>query len=145
MAGGCARRAVAGTYIPTEVCDQGLADKLGIPATYLRRTRQDRPDLYDANVNGWLDSDPRKFLIRCLRPSDGTSPGAARAFLSDGYKWIDNLDVLLAALDGTPPLSMNWSAGRPRARCARKHSSTYGCSSSSTGRRSCRAVLRRSR
>ena len=29
----------AGTYIPTEVCDQGLADKLGIPAAYLRRLR----------------------------------------------------------------------------------------------------------
>lgn len=23
----------AGTYLPTEVCDQGIADKLGIPAT----------------------------------------------------------------------------------------------------------------
>ncbi len=29
----------AGTYTPTEVCDQGLADKLGIPAAYLRRIR----------------------------------------------------------------------------------------------------------
>ena len=29
-----------------------------------------------------------------------TAAGAARAFLSDGYKIIDNLDVLLAALDG---------------------------------------------
>jgi hypothetical protein len=89
-----------GTYTPTEVCDQGLADKLAIPAPYLRRMRDQRPALYDANVNGWLDHDPRKFLIRCLRPATGTGPGAARAFLSDGYKRIDNLDVLLAALDG---------------------------------------------
>ncbi len=90
----------AGTYTPTEVCDQGLADKLGIPAPYLRRMREQRPDLYDSNVNGWLDGDARKFLIRCLRPASGTGAGAARAFLSDGYKRIDNLDVLLAALDG---------------------------------------------
>jgi hypothetical protein len=90
----------AGTYTPTEVCDQGLADKLGIPAAYLRRMREQRPGLYDANVNGWLDADPRKFLIRCLRPTTGTGPGAARAFLSDGYRRIDNLDVLLAALNG---------------------------------------------
>ncbi len=89
-----------GTYAPTEVCDQGLTDKLGIPAQYLRRMREQRPELYDANVNGWLAGDPRKFLIRCLRPATGTSLGAARAFLSDGYKRIDNLDVLLAALDG---------------------------------------------
>ena len=90
----------SGTYTPSDVCDQGLAEKLGIPAQYLRRTREQRPDLYDANVNGWLASDPRKFLVRCLRPSTGTGPGAARAFLSDGYKRIDNFDVLLAALDG---------------------------------------------
>ena len=89
-----------GTYTPTEVCDQGLADKLGIPAQYLRRMRESRPALYDVNVNGWLDGDPRKFLIRCLRPTTGIGPGAARAFLSDGFRRIDNLDVLLAALDG---------------------------------------------
>jgi hypothetical protein len=88
----------AGAYVPTEVCDQGIADKLGIPAAYLRRLREQRPELYDANVNGWLDGDDRKFLIRCLRSEAGG--GAARAFLSDGYKIIDNLDVLLAALDG---------------------------------------------
>ncbi len=89
-----------GTYTPSEVCDQGLADKLGIPAQYLRRMREQRPALYDANVNGWLAGDSRKFLVRCLRPSTGAGPGAARAFLSDGYKRIDYLDVLLAALDG---------------------------------------------
>ena len=89
-----------GIYTPTEVCDHGLADKLAIPASYLRRTRTERPDLYDANINGWLRGDSRKFLVRCLRPADSGGPGVARAFLSDGYKRIDNLDVLLAALDG---------------------------------------------
>jgi hypothetical protein len=89
-----------GTYAPTEVCDQGIADKLGIPAAYLRRLREHKPGLYDANVNAWLDGDDRRFLLRCLRPASGEGPGAARAFLSDGYKIIDNLDVLLAVLDG---------------------------------------------
>jgi hypothetical protein len=87
----------SGTYLPTEVCDQGIADKLGIPVAYLRRLRREQPGLYDANVNGWLAGDSRRFLIRCLRGGGG---GVARAFLSDGYKIIDNLDVLLAALDG---------------------------------------------
>jgi hypothetical protein len=89
-----------GTYIPTEVCDQGIADNLGIPAAYLRRLREHKPGLYDANVNAWLDGDDRRFLLRCLRPASGDGPGAARAFLSDGYKIIDKLDVLLAVLDG---------------------------------------------
>ncbi len=90
----------AGHFTPTVVCDQGIADKLGIPAAYLRKMREQRPGLYDANVNAWLDGDPRSFLVRCLRPATSQGPGAARAFLSDGYKRIDNLDVLLAALDG---------------------------------------------
>ena len=62
--------------------------------------REQRPGLYDANVNGWLAGDGRRFLLRCLRDGTGNANGVARAFLSDGYKIIDNLDVLLAVLDG---------------------------------------------
>jgi hypothetical protein len=50
------------------------------------------------NVGEWLRRDERKFLVRCLRGDAGT--GVARAFLSDGYKRIEHLDVLMAALDG---------------------------------------------
>jgi hypothetical protein len=86
-----------GTYAPTEVCDEGLAEKLGIPAAYLRRLRAEHPDLYDANVNGWLARAEKSYLVRCLRGDRG---GIARAFLSSSFKMIDNLDVLMAALDG---------------------------------------------
>jgi hypothetical protein len=90
-----------GVYTPTEVLDEGLAAKLAIPAGYLRRLRQQRPDLYDANVNGWLHdaNESRSFLVRCFR-GDGDGPGIARAVMSDRYGIIDNLDVLMAALDG---------------------------------------------
>jgi hypothetical protein len=103
-----------GTFRPTEVADEGIADKLGIPLAYVRKMRATRPDLYDANVNGWLHgrvkvtaegrevvhpADDRKFLVRTFRNPDG-GPGVARAMLSDGYRVIDNLDVLVAALDG---------------------------------------------
>ena len=89
-----------GTYRPTTVLDEGIADKLGIHLAYLRKLRSQAIDLYDANVNGWLDrADPgRKFLIRCFRGQDGT--GVGRAMLSDGYKRIDHLDVLTAIMDG---------------------------------------------
>lgn len=106
----------AGRYVPTAVCDEGVADKLRVPLAYLRRMRDERPDLYDANVNGWLHgapagfedgdvgdrvgADPRSFLVRCFRPSDGDEAGIARAFLSDKYGRIDHLDVLTAGLDG---------------------------------------------
>ena len=90
-----------GVYVPTEVLDEGLAAKLSIPAGYLRRLRERRPDLYDANVNGWLrdPGEDRSFLVRAFR-GDGDGPGIARAFLSDRYGIVDNLDVLMAALDG---------------------------------------------
>ena len=89
-----------GTYRPTAVCDEGIADKLGIDLRYLRKLRDHAIDLYDVNVNGWLDrADPgRRFLVRCFRGRTGS--GVARALLSDGYKRIDHLDVLTAILSG---------------------------------------------
>ena len=100
----------AGTYRPTVVADEGIADKLGISLAYLRRLRASRPDLWDANVNGWLHgndlagypADERKFLVRLFQPEAerGDGLGVARAFLSDSYKVIDNLDALMATLDG---------------------------------------------
>ncbi|MEU4576028.1 DUF932 domain-containing protein [Nonomuraea sp. NPDC023979] len=91
--------ATSGLYTPTRVCDQGLASKLGIPQQYLRRLRAEKPQLYDANVNGWLKSADRRFLLRGLHSERG-GHGIARAFLSDSYRIIDNLDVLTAALEG---------------------------------------------
>jgi hypothetical protein len=91
-----------GTYRPTRVCDDGLASRLGIPAGYLRRLRDQHPQLWAQNVRGWLghaDNADRKYLVRCLR-GDAGGAGVARAFLSDSFAMIDHLDVLMAALDG---------------------------------------------
>jgi hypothetical protein len=106
-----------GAYVPTAVCDEGLAAKLNVPVAYLKRLRAERPDLYDANVNGFLHgrrpkvnaagetvrepipADPRSFLVRAFRGDDGGT-GIARAFLSDRFSIVDNLDVLMASLDG---------------------------------------------
>jgi hypothetical protein len=127
---------VDGRYRPTAIFDEGLADKLSIPLAYLRKLRAERPDLYDANVNGWLRGrsgmvmnprrdaegvyrwndgtaaergeqrfrrepvppDPRKFLLRTFK-DDETDEGIGRAFLSNGYRMIDHLDAVAAALD----------------------------------------------
>jgi hypothetical protein len=110
-----------GRYQPTRVFDEGISGKLNIPLPYVRRLRETRPDLYDANVNGWLhgkkalvrytpgegsqtlreaiEGDSRSFMIRTFRGDDGGF-GVARAILSDRYKTIDNLDALTAALAG---------------------------------------------
>jgi hypothetical protein len=90
----------AGTYLPTEPCDGQVAEKLGISVAYLRKLRDQRPDLYDQNVNGWLADDGRSFMVRCLRPESGTGTGVARGFLSDSFKIMDHLDGLMACLEG---------------------------------------------
>lgn len=100
-----------GTYRPTAIFDGHAAEKLGIPIRYLRRMREERPDLYDANVNGWLHGndptansaraaapDDRSFMLRAFRGEDGI--GVARAMLSDRYGIIDDIDVLTASLAG---------------------------------------------
>lgn len=90
---------------PTALADAGIADKLGIPIGYLRRLRGEKIDLYDANVTTWLADQPaRRFLVRGLT-NDTTSDGAAaggvlRALLSDSFRIVDNLDVLLSVLAG---------------------------------------------
>lgn len=102
-----------GVYRPTAVFDEGVADRLGIPVAYLRKLREQAPDLYDANVNGLLHGrhvhrggqvevvrpgDDRSFFLRLFR-GEG-SEGVARAMMSDRFRTIDNLDILVAALDG---------------------------------------------
>lgn len=85
---------------PTAVADAGIAEKLGIPLPYLRRLRAEQIGLYDVNVNTWLADDPdRRFLVRGLHDPDG-DVGVARALLSDSYRMVDNLDVLMAVLEG---------------------------------------------
>jgi hypothetical protein len=103
-----------GIYRPTAVADEGIASKLNIPLTYVRRLRLERPDIYDANVNAWLAGkvivkggertvvaapDERSFLLRTFRGDEG-GEGVLRGVLSDKFAIYDNLDVLMAALDG---------------------------------------------
>lgn len=120
----------AGTYNPTTVFDEGISDKLGIPLAYVRKLRADRPDLMDANVNGWLHGrqasitrtyddvttvdiehhaipgDQRSFMLRTFA-SEGDSPGIARALLSNSYAIVDNLDVLMEVLDAVRGLGVD--------------------------------------
>jgi hypothetical protein len=109
-----------GTYRPTSIFDEGLAAKLEIPSTYLRKLRErGRTDIIDGNVNGLLHGrtkvtrqpggsvtevihqpDARAFLLRLFKGDDG-GEGVARAMLSDRYGiTMDNLDILTAVMSG---------------------------------------------
>ena len=118
-----------GTYRPTDVFDDGLASKLEIPRQYLRKMRENRPDMLDQNVNGWLHgrkrntqgpyggqvttqvypADDRAFLLRLFRGDDG-GEGVARAMLSNKYALsMDNLDILTAVMTGIRDSGVNVS------------------------------------
>lgn len=111
-----------GTYRPTVVADEGLAEKLGIPTAFLRSLRSGgRTDLIDANLNGLLRGkfragadgmqeihapEGRSFLARLFR-GDADEQGIMRALLSPRYKVMDSLDALLALLAGIQAAGVN--------------------------------------
>ena len=71
---------------PTDIFHNQIAEKVGIPQKYYDRLRTTNPELLATNVNSWFDREPGKRLVR-------TTAGRARAFLSDGYRPLDNYDV----------------------------------------------------
>lgn len=106
----------AGVYRPTAVGDEGLAQLLDVDGGFLKKLRRldpARTDMWDAIVGGFLhggsetiDGEDRNYppydgaiLLRLLK-GDESADGVLRAALSPRYKIIDNLDVLLAVMDG---------------------------------------------
>jgi hypothetical protein len=73
-------------------CHNQIAEKLEIPLKYYHRMEEETPELLARNVNTWLERSEKDFFIRGLGDS-------VRAFLSDRYRVIDHLDVLLCALN----------------------------------------------
>ncbi|MBE5453530.1 hypothetical protein E3G52_000394 [Mycobacteroides abscessus] len=94
-----------GTYRMTDRSDSQLGDTLEIPTRYVRKLRAQHTELLDTNVNelARVASPGKKVLVRMLSGSDPMYPGThgiVRAVLSDRYGIRDNLDTVLALLDG---------------------------------------------
>lgn len=66
-----------------------VAQHLHIPKPYYNRMMAEQPELFDQSVNTWLRAAPpaQRRLVRTL-------DGRARAFLSDGYLDLDNIDLM---------------------------------------------------
>lgn len=75
------------SYSVSDVAHRQIADRLGIPFKYYDRMRLEYPDLLDRNINGWLQKSPEKRMLRTL-------DGRLRAFLSDRYRRLDNLELV---------------------------------------------------
>lgn len=87
------------SYKVSDLAHRQIADRLGIPYKYYDRMREQLPKLLDCNINGWFREGAER---RMLRTADGT----LRAFLSDRYRRLDNLELLdhvlpvIAKMDG---------------------------------------------
>lgn len=68
-----------------------IRERLGIPGRYYDRMRSDAPELLDSNVQHWFHHKPEKRMVRML-------DGRVRAFLSNRYRRLDNLDLMERAV-----------------------------------------------
>lgn len=74
-----------------QIAHRQLGTHLKIPAAYYDRMLSAYPELLAQNVNAWFQREPATRMIR-------TMAGTARAFLSNRYRRIDNLEIAQAVL-----------------------------------------------
>lgn len=94
---------VSGSYRPVGPVDEQMSKILDIPRRYIIKLRNEIPDLLDTNINQLADRAEGKILLRLIWGADPDHPGTSgvvRAILSDRYRALDNLDTLMAVLDG---------------------------------------------
>jgi len=68
-----------------------LSNDTGIPKRYFDRMRTEATGLFRTNVHHWLHNDPKRRMVRARRNDEGTYTG--RAFLSDSYRRLDNIEI----------------------------------------------------
>ena len=74
-----------------ELAHQQIASRLNIPFRYYQKMQSEAPELLDRNVNTWFGKNPERRMIRVLDSN-------VRAFLSDRYRRLDNLELCAAVL-----------------------------------------------
>lgn len=79
----------------TDLFHRQVGNALNIPAKYYDMMRASKPELLAENVNTWLADREQSYMIRSM---DYGSGRVARAFLSERYRRIDNLEVAMAIL-----------------------------------------------
>lgn len=83
-----------GEFEITEHTHNQIGERLQIPAKYYDRMRSEAPALLADNVNHWFQEKPERRMVRTMtleRP-------IARAFLSERYRPLDNMELATAVL-----------------------------------------------
>lgn len=79
----------------TQLFHRQVGSVLGIPAKYYDMMRSQKPELLAENVNAWFSDKGASYMIRTMDYGAGQ---VARAFLSERYRRIDNLEIASAVL-----------------------------------------------
>lgn len=80
----------------TDLFHRQMGTALSIPAKYYDAMREQKPALLAENVNEWLSDKDQSYMIRSMEYPE--EQPTARAFLSDRYRRIDNMEVAEAVL-----------------------------------------------
>ena len=91
---------------PFQSANVQIADKLGIPFRYYDKLYNDHHKLFDQNLNYWFENIDRTYFVRTFEDING-DVGYLRALLSDSYFALENIDVLIAALDTIREMGVN--------------------------------------
>lgn len=78
-------------FAVSDIAHQQIASRLGIPFRYYQKMQKEYPELLDKNVNGWFERNPERRMLRTL-------DHRLRAFLSDRYRRLDNLELCASVL-----------------------------------------------
>jgi len=84
----------------TDLCHGQIGQHTKIPKPYYDRMRTQAPELLVRNVNHWFEEQPATRMIR-------TMDGNARAFLSDRYRPLDNVDLMEAVYPSLEQTGLN--------------------------------------
>lgn len=79
-----------------------IGSRLGVPAKYYDKMHSEAPELLATNINHWLSVCGDRRMLRILDCN-------LRAYLSDSYRPLDNLDLAMAVLpilNATPNLQI---------------------------------------
>lgn len=80
-----------GTFLLGDIAHDQIAEHVKIPKPYYERMRKEAPALLASNVETWFNKYPAPRMVRTL-------DGGARAFLSNGFRPLDNFDFANAIL-----------------------------------------------
>lgn len=74
-----------------QIAHRQMGSRLKIPAPYYDRMLEEHPSLLAQNVNAWFQKEPSTRMLR-------TMGGTVRAFLSNRYRRIDNIEIAKVVL-----------------------------------------------